>query len=37
VSDLGGIRDMLWEYSHIAVLVLFISILATLLTSSHLL
>src|ERR1700734_1915475 len=37
VSDLRGIRARFWEYSKIAVLVLFISILATYLISARLL
>ena len=37
VSDLSGIRARFWEYSKIAVLVLFISILATYLISGRLL
>ncbi len=37
VSDLSGIRARFWEYSKIAVLVLFISILATYLISARLL
>jgi signal transduction histidine kinase/DNA-binding response OmpR family regulator len=37
VSDLRGMRARLWEYSKIAVLVLFISILATYLISARLL
>jgi two-component system sensor histidine kinase/response regulator len=37
VSDLSGIRARFWEYSKIAVLVLFISILATYLFSARLL
>jgi two-component system, sensor histidine kinase and response regulator len=37
VSDLSGIRARFWEYTKIAVLVLFISILATYLISARLL
>jgi signal transduction histidine kinase/CheY-like chemotaxis protein/HPt (histidine-containing phosphotransfer) domain-containing protein len=37
VSDLSGIRARFWEYSKIALLVLFISILATYLISARLL
>src|ERR1700722_9818533 len=37
VSDLTGIRARFWEYTKIAILVLFISILATYLISSRLL